>query len=214
MLMIGVSSKERAMPVTNLIRWGGIAVGVASIAGVVLSIAGFLELTGKVKADTWAEQHGAIGNGLALLGILLVLLGLLGLYAAYQVRTSHIILGLIIFPVAFLGAVLIVGVGAGWLQASVSSDETLKLLESRQLDNPPPLGFTLSFALVAVVWALFAVATGRASIHPQTAAALLIIGVFPILTPLFIPLSFACIFLNAYAAWLGLTLWFNSSSRS
>lgn len=200
------------MPLTNLIRWGGIVAGIAGLVGALLSIAGFLGLTGKVKTDTWAEQHWAIGNGLALLGILLVLLGLLGLYAAYQMRTSHLILGLIIFPVAFLGAVLVLGVGAGWLQASASS-EALKVLESRQLTNPLPLGFTLSFALVAVVWALFAVATGRASVRPQIAAALLIIGVLPILAPLFIPLSFACIVLNAYAAWLGFTL-FNSSSRS
>jgi hypothetical protein len=203
--MIGVSSKERAMPLTNLIRWGGIAAGVA---GVLLSIAGFLGLTGKIRADIWAEQHWAIGNGLALLGILLVLLGLLGLYAAYQVRTSHIILGLIVFPVASLGAVLIVGIGAGWLQAYVSS-EALEVLRSRQLANPLPLGFTLSFALVAVVWALFGVATGKAFIHPQTAALLLIIGALPVLTPLFIPLSFAYIALNAYAIWLGLTLWLN-----
>lgn len=199
------------MSSSNLIRWGGMA---AVIAGGILAVASLPELgaIGEARVRGWAGSR-AMGSGLILLSVQLVLLGLLGLYLR-RTQVSRTIVGLIIFPAASLAAVLVVGVGAGWVQAFVvdtMEQDAKAVLTSLELAGgipaeSLPAKFTLSFALVAAAWALFGVATFRSLVDPQTAAMFLLAGAVLILSPLLLPLPVAYIALSVYAASLGLAL--------
>jgi len=81
--------------------------------------------------------------------------------------------------------------------------ETKKSLVS--IGQAPPLGFLLSFAVVAVVWILFAVAVLRELVTLQLAAGILIIGAVPVLSLVLISpstpsLPIAYIIFGVYAA--------------
>jgi hypothetical protein len=169
---------------------------VARLAGLALAIASIPGFNDTLEVRTW-PGHGAIGNGLGLLGIMLVLLGVLGVYA-HRAGEFASILGLIIFLIAFLGVVLVVGFGAGWLQSLAS--EGLISSSDKDVELPPqlPLLFTLSFALVALVWALFGVAAAKSLVSLQTAAIALIFGAVPVLSPLLVPLPFTYLATGVY----------------
>ena len=68
--------------------------------------------------------------------------------------------------------------------------------------GPVDLGFTLTFALVAVGWLLFGLATLRARVYPRAAAIVLMVGA----VVSFIPVPLSGIVLDVAAAWLGFIL--------
>jgi hypothetical protein len=108
------------------------------------------------------------------------------------------VLGLVSFAVAFLGTSLVLGVV--WAQLFMAL--FLAVQAPRVLDTEPTgaLGFTLTFALLAVGWLLFGVAALRARVYPRSAAIVLMVGA----VVNFLPLS--GIILDVAIAWLGFIL--------
>ena len=193
------AKEQNPMNRLNLARVGG---GLAAILGglliVVAAIVGlFVDFDNVAVAATGSYILFAI---LSLLGAILVLGALVGLYARQSEQAGA--LGLLGFLVAFLGTAL--AVGAFW--AITFTEPAFAQVAPELLAQGPPgwlnFGFTLSFALTALGWLLFGVATLRAGVYPRAAAILLIVGALISLVPL--PLTE--VILAVAIAWLGLEL--------
>lgn len=184
----------------NLLRLGGLS---AILGGVLLTLGGFGQLVLNLVFSSPGSFSGgavtasSIQLALALFGQPLVVLGLVGLYVR-QSRAAGV-LGLIGFLAAFLGLMLVAGLGVEGVEgvAPISS-----------------LG-----------WALFGVASLKVGIYPRVAVIFLILsavvsGMFSLLIIALIagPGSSlvyvgvgAGIVLDAVVAWLGYTLFSNGS---
>jgi hypothetical protein len=197
---------EATMSFSTVVQVVGV---IAFLTGCTLVLVNFLCPTSDIEERAWTGRV-AIGTGLALLSTLLVPLGLglLVLYA-YHAEAVRNILGIIVFPVAFLGIVLTAGVAAGWVIPLVwptMTEEAQMVLASKELAGPLPWRLTLFFALIAMAWAVLGVTTFRDLVHPPTATVLLIIGGLLILTPLFVSLHIIYYIFSGYVAALGLVL--------
>lgn len=186
------------MSSSNLIRLGGLA---AVVSGVLLVIGDLLSLT---EPETMSEAATTASFTLTyllyLLGTVLVLVGLVALYVRQSEAAG--ILGLVSFAVAFFGTALLLG--AVWAQLFVAPFLATRAPEALNADATGALavGFTLTFALVAVGWLLFGVATLRAGVYPRAAAIVTIVGaVFG-----FLPIPASGIVLDVAVAWLGFIL--------
>ncbi len=184
----------------SLIRLGGL---VAVLAGVLLLIGDLLSLTidfeNLSKSATTASY--AFVFTLYLLGTVLLLVGLVSLYVRQSEAAG--VLGLVGFLTAFLGTAMVMG--AVWAQLFVAPSLALEapgFLEAEQVAGPVDLGFTLTFALVAVGWLLFGLATLRARVYPRAAAIVLMVGA----VVGFIPVPLSGIVLDVAVAWLGFIL--------
>ena len=185
------------MSSSSLIRLSGLA---AVVAGVLLLIGDLLSLA--TESENMSESATTAPHIftflLYLLGSVLVLVGLVGLY----VRQSEAVgvLGLVGFAVAFLGTSLVLGVV--WAQLFIAP--FLAVQAPRVLDTEPTgaLGFTLTFALLAVGWLLFGVAALRARVYPRAAAIVLMVGA----VINFLPVPLSGIVLDVAIAWLGFIL--------
>lgn len=186
------------MPSSYLIRLSGLA---AVSGGVLFLLAEVLSLlvvdfeNFSAAATTGSYFFTSL---LFLLGGVLLLAGLVGLYA-YQSEATGV-LGLAAFLVAFLGTAL--AVGAFWTQLFVVPSAALEapaFVDAEQVAGPLDAGFTLTFALVAVGWALFGLSSLRARIYPRVAAIVLIVGA--VIT--FLPLPLTTLALDVAVVWLG-----------
>ena len=90
------------------------------------------------------------------------------------------------------------------LAQSVQNDPAL--VDPALLNAGPPgrlfFGFVLSYALFALGWVLFGVATLRARVYPRAAALVLIVGA----VLAFFPLPFSTVVFAVAAAWMGFAL--------
>ena len=187
------------MASSSLIRLSGLA---AMVASVLLLIGDLLSLA--TESENMSESATTAPHIftflLYLLGSVLVLVGLVGLY----VRQSEAVgvLGLVGFAVAFLGTSLVLGVV--WAQLFMAP--FLAVQAPRVLDTEPTgalaLGFTLTFALLAVGWLLFGVAALGARVYPRAAAIVLMVGA----VINFLPVPLSGIVLDVAIAWLGFIL--------
>lgn len=183
----------------NLIRWSGLA---ALLGGALLLVSDLLNLmpTSASFSETAATTSYAVESGLRLLGGMLVLLGLVGLYARQSDASG--VPGLIGFLAAFAGTSLLLG--AFWANTFVVpslATEAPEFLDT-QTTGALWLGFTSSFALVALGWVLFGASTLRARVYPRAASVLLMVGAALTFTPL--PAS-GMVF-DVAVAWLGFVL--------
>lgn len=187
------------MSSSSLIRLSGLA---AVVAGVLLLIGDLLSFT--IESENMSESATTAPYAftflLYLIGIVLLLIGLVGLYVRQSEASG--ILGLVGFLVAFLGTALVLG--AVWAQLFVAPSVAVEAPEF--LDTEPTgalaLGFTLTFALVALGWLLFGTATLRARVYPRSAAIVVIVGA----VVGFLPIPASGIVLDVAAAWLGFAL--------
>ncbi len=184
---------------SDLIRWSGLA---AILGGTLLLISDLLSLTvfsGDLTEIATTGAYLADGGTRLLAGVLL-LLGLVGLYAR-QAEASGV-LGLGAFLIAFAGTTLILG--TWWTNTFVApslATEAPAFLEAGPT-GVLSIGFTLSFALGALGWLLFGLASLRARVYPRAAVVVLIVGAVLALAPL--PIS--GVVLQVAIAWLGLVL--------
>jgi len=184
---------------SSLIRLSGLA---AVVAGVLLLIGDLLSFT--IESENMSESATTAPYVftflLYLIGIVLLLIGLVGLYVRQSEASG--ILGLVGFLVAFLGTALVLG--AVWAQLFVAPSVAVEAPEF--LDTEPTgalaLGFTLTFALVALGWLLFGMATLRARVYPRSAAIVVIVGA----VVGFLPIPASGIILDVAVAWLGVAL--------
>lgn len=184
---------------SDLIRWSGLA---AALGAALLVISDLLSLTatpGSVTELVTTTSY-AVDSGIRILAGVLLLLGLVGLYARQSEESGAT--GLVAFLLAFAGTALILG--TWWTNAFVApslATEAPAFLEAGPTGTLG-LGFTLSFALGALGWLLFGLASLRARIYPRAAAAALVVGA--VLS--FAPLPISGVVLEVAIAWLGLVL--------
>ncbi len=190
------------MSSSGLIRWGGMAAVVGGVLFVVGDLLGLLTFGGEL-AETAATGTFFVQQFLFLLGTVLILFGLFGLHASQSEATGT--LGLVGFLVAFLGTAL--AVGATWAQAFVAP--RIAQLEPGLLEVPN-FAFPLSFAIFAVGWLLFGIATMRAGVYPRVAAILLIVGAVLTFVSFLFPAS--AVVLGIGVAWLGFALFTGGSA--
>ena len=157
------------MPLARLIRWAGGAAVTAAALIVATQVGDLLTL------DAGDDAVPVVINAvLKLVACFLLLLGLVGLYARQVEATGA--LGLAGFLVAFLGTMLLAG--DLWLEAFAVPYLTQEWPEgvAERPTGTLVAGALASFALFAVGWALFGVASLRARLVPRGAAVFLIVG--------------------------------------
>lgn len=141
-----------------------------------------------------------VTSAMFLIGGVLLLIGLVALYARQSEEAE--VLGLVGFLAALAGTAL--AVGAFWTSAFVAPSVAMEapaFLDGNP-GGPLGLGFMLTFASIAVGWALFGVATFKARVFPRVAAAVLTVGA--IVT--FAPLPAATLLFDLALIWMGYSL--------
>ena len=184
---------------SDLIRWSGLAAILGAALLLISDLLSFTVLSGDLTEIVTTGAYLADGGTRVLAGILL-LLGLVGLYAR-QAEASGVP-GLVAFLLAFAGTALILG--TWWTNAFVAP--VLAQENSRLLETGPTgvmgVAFTLSFALAAVGWLLFALVSLRTRVYPRAAVVVLVLGA----ALMFVPLPGGQVVFEVGLAWLGLAL--------
>jgi hypothetical protein len=188
------------MPLTRLVLLGGIAV---SLSGATLAVVGIFRYN-------QVYEHAFAGEGaFIMLGVALSLLGLLGLCVHRE--NAAFFLGIVGFPIAFVGTIVFVGLAVGWVQAFVLptlTQEAREAIISEQLAGPLPIVLALSFVPVAIGWMLLGLATFKALVHAHLSAAFLLVGALILSTSLLLPVPVIVGLLGLYAACVGgVLLW-------
>lgn len=184
---------------SDLIRWSGLAAVLGAALLIFSDFLGFTVLSGDITEIAATGAYLADGSMRVFAGVLL-LLGLVGLYA----RQSEVsgALGLVAFLVAFTGTALILG--TWWTNTFIAPSLATDAPEFLEAGPTGVLGvaYTLSFAIAAVGWLLFGLASLRARVYPRTAVVVLMVGAA--LT--FLPLPGSQVVFEVAVAWLGLSL--------
>ena len=184
------------MSSSDLFRSSGLAAMVGGVLFVVAEVLTLPTLNVEAFSETATTVSFAIQQLAFLLGAVFVLLGLCGLYVRQSEAAGA--LGLIGFLAAFLGTVLIGGLG--W--AGIFIVPNLVDVAPGFLDVGPPPGFFLTLITFGVGWLLFGIATLLARVYPRIPTILLLIGaVIAVL-----PLPFTFIVFAIAVAWLGFAL--------
>ena len=163
------------MTIERLTRFAGFASFIAAVLIMASQFAGLFLLTSEVPlSESIKSTPATLYNILKLLGFVLLLLGLVGLYVRQLVAGG--MLGLIGFLVAFSGTVLVAGdwwfetFAVPWL-AEVAP-QSLGMTPSGTLIA----GGVTGFALFALGWVLFGIASFRAQVFPRWSSIVLIVG--------------------------------------
>jgi hypothetical protein len=166
---------DHTLTLERLIRWAGLASLVAAVLIIASQFVGLILVASDLSlSESIKTAPATLYNILKLSGFVLLLLGLVGLYARQSVAGR--ILGLIGFLVAFLGTLLVAGdwwfetFAAPWL-----ADVAPQALEGTPSGTLIAGGVT-GFALFAIGWVLFGIASFRTRVFPRWAAIVLIVG--------------------------------------
>ena len=172
------------MSVSGLVRLGGLSAVVGGILLVASNLWVLLaeEFGGQPYGEGHPTTYFVIPDWLLLLASVLILFGLVGLHLRQSEAAG--MLGLAGFLVAFLGTALVVG--AAWTQVFVFPSlavEAPDFLDAEQVAGPVDAGFSLSFAVAAVGWALFGVGALVARSYPRWVAVVLVAAALVSLLP-------------------------------
>jgi hypothetical protein len=155
-----VSWAARAAMASPFVALFGVAVGASIYAEDVSEVAGSGRFT--------------VATVTALAALLLLGLGLVGLYLRQQHALGRFGNGA--FALALVGTML--AAGGAWDQVFTVpylADEAPAVLDA-ETSGSLLAGFFLSFSLLALGWALFAIASRRAAVLPRGASTLLLVG--------------------------------------
>lgn len=166
------------MSISGLVRLGGLSAVVGGILLVVSDLWGLL--MGRFDGDQPFSEMAtttsfAVTAGLSLIAAVLILFGLVGLHLRQSEAAG--VVGLLGFLVAFLGTALAVSVT--WTQVFVAPSlavEAPEFLDAEQVAGPLDTGFIVSFAVLAVGWALFGVGALLSRTYPRWVAIVLIVA--------------------------------------
>lgn len=161
------------------------------------AMAGFVVVVGSQPIGEAATTPAFnVPTALALASAVLLGLGLVGLYLHQQARLTS--LGTAGFVTALVGTML--AAGAAWTYVFVlphfaAEDPALVNVGAGSV----LAGFLISYAVLAIGWTIFGVATLRARSYPRGPVILLIVGALVS----FLPLPSRTLILSVGAAWLG-----------
>lgn len=169
------------MTLARYVRWSGpvcIAAGLLAVATLVL----FAVVVGSGTISAAATSPSFYAPTVAALSsTVLLLVGLIGLFIrqAGELRT----LGLVGFVVGVAGTAL--AAGGQWTYVFVLPYLAEKAPDLADASSGSVVaGFMLSYAIMAIGWLLFGIATLRTRVFPRWAVVLLIAGAVVILLPL------------------------------
>jgi hypothetical protein len=191
-----------------LIRWAGMAAILSGALFVITDVL-FFAASGDVPTRVAAASGVWLASiMLDLVGTYLGLLALVGLYARQSAQSGT--LGLVAFVLASLGTSLNIGyLWAGSFVVPHLTDVAPGFLD--MVDTEPSgliaLGFTITFLLFALGWALMGYATTRARILPRRVGWSLVVGSLLNLVLAGAGLPFGTAVLGLALAWLGWSLW-------
>lgn len=193
------------MSSSNLMRWSGLAALVGGGLFIILDALESMLFGSQPSGEAAATSAWIIVQGAFLAAAVLIALGLVGLYVRQAQQTGT--LGLLAFVVTFAG--MMMTAGSSWSETFFGAwlaEAAPELLEAEPA-GAFVAGLLLTFALFAIGWLLFGLASFRAEVLPRGAAVMLMIGavLFPALGILEIP--FAGLAFGAAVAWMGYALW-------
>lgn len=197
------------MSSSNLIRWSGLAALVGGALLVIAEVAEFVFFSGQPASVAAGTGAWIIVQPLYLAVTVLISLGLVGLYAHQAEQAGS--LGLIAFLVAFIGTVLVSGLQ--WSAAFIvpwlarAAPEVAQELLDTEAPGVAAAGYILSFALLALGWLLFGLASLRAEVLPRGAAILLMVGAVLLFLILLLEAPGSGVVFGAALAWVGYALW-------
>ncbi len=196
----------------NLIRWCGLAALVGSVLLIVLDVVEFALIGDQPESVAAATSALIIVRVSFIVAIVLIFLGLVGLYTRQAEQAGA--LGLTAFLVAFTGTAMVFGVQ--WSAAFIGpwvAEAAPELLDAEP-SGMLAAGFILSFALLALGWLLFGLASLRARVLPRGAAVLLMVGAVLLFVILSLELPGSTVVFGAALAWMGYALWSGKALRS
>ena len=188
-----------------LIRVGGYA-GVGAAVLAIVALVGFIVVVGSGTISEGAASAAFyLPTGAALLSTVLLGIALVGLFRYQEERLGT--MGVFAFLVALAGTFL--SAGAQWTYVFVVpyfAEPAPELIN--ESSGPVLAGFLLSYALLAIGWVLFGVATKRAGLLPNKGAVAMIVGA----AIAFFPLPSRTLVLALAVAYLGNLLRKNAGS--
>lgn len=159
--------------VRRLVTWGARA-ALASPFVAVFGVAVGASIYSEDVSEVAGSGRFTVATATALIALLLLSLGLVSLYLRQQDALGPF--GTAAFALALAGTVL--AAGGAWDQVFTVpylASEAPAVLDA-ETSGSLLAGFFLSFALLAVGWALFAIATRRAGVLPRRASSVLLAG--------------------------------------
>ncbi|MGI8606566.1 MAG: hypothetical protein ACR2L0_05350 [Gaiellaceae bacterium] len=190
---------------TTLIRFGAVAcVGAAVLA--IAALVGFIAVVGSDPIADAAEKAVFYVPAAAALGsAVLLALGLVGLYLCQEERFGPF--GAVGFSIALLGT--IAAASAQWTYLFVVPHFAPVAPEMvNESTGSVLVGFVLSYAILALGWILFGLATLRAGIFPRWVSLLVVAGA----AIAFLPLPSRTLVLAVAVAILGVRLLRNAGA--
>lgn len=168
------------MTVARLLRWAGL-VGIAAAALIVISqFLGLYAIDPRNLIGTVTTTPAAVFQITKLGSMILLLVALVGLYARQAVQAGT--LGAIGFVAAMIGTALVVGdfwyegLVVPWLASAAPQVLTEAATGQVAAFATVSLGSFVTFALFALGWALFGLATAKARVYPRIAGVVVAVG--------------------------------------
>jgi len=193
---------------TRLLQWSGLSGVVSGVLLILLDVAFFVFFGDQPERVAAATTTWLILLDLSIIATYLALLGLIGLYARQAEESGRF--GLAAFLIASFGTVMSIGFnwGGGFIVPALTSAAPEFL--DQVAEAPPGIvaaGFISTFALFALGWLLFGIASLRAKIFPAFPLWLLMIAAILGLVSRIAGLGIPGVLFGAALAWLGWRLW-------
>jgi hypothetical protein len=193
---------------TRLLQLSGLAGVVSGVLFILLDLAFIVFFGDQPERVAAATTTWLILLDLSIIATYLGLKALIGLYARQVEESGRF--GLAAFVIASFGTVMNIGFnwGGGFIVPALTSAAPEFL--DQVADAPPGIvatGFISTFALFALGWLLFGMASLRAKIFPAFPLWLLMVGAILGLVSRIAGLGIPGVLFGAALAWLGWRLW-------
>jgi hypothetical protein len=193
---------------TRSLQWSGLAGVVGGALLILLDVAFFVFFGDQPERVAATTTTWLVLLDLSIIATYLALLGLIGLYARQAEESGRF--GLVAFVIASFGTVMSVGFnwGGGFIVPALTSAAPEFL--DQVAEAPPGIvaaGFISTFALFALGWLLFGIASLRAKIFPTFPLWLLMIAAILGLVSRIAGLGIPGVLFGVALAWLGWNLY-------
>ena len=168
------------MTLPRLLRWAGVIGVVAAVLTVVSQLLGLSAIDPRNLTATVTSASATVFNLTKLSAVILLLIALVGFYAKQALQAG--VFGGIAFVLAMIGTALVVGdfwyegLVVPWL--ATAAPQVLVEAATGQVAafRLVSLGSFVTFAVFALGWTLFGIATATAGVFPRVAGVVVAIG--------------------------------------
>lgn len=173
--------EHRHEPGRRIVSWGSraaVAAPFVSLFGVAVGAS----MYGDDLSDVAASAQATVASATALATLVLLGLGLVAIYLRQEDALGAF--GTSAFALAFVGTTLAAGGAWDRLFTVPYLAENAPAALTTETSGSLLAGFILSFTLLSIGWALFAIASRRAAILPRTASTVLFAGALLAFVPM------------------------------